>query len=120
MLRLGYQQTTIKYVYDRLREFIIKRRNHNLYSGDIELAVSILHDLLRHLDQYPPAETEEKISLKVSMLLYNPTPSRPQELRFVANFYKCSVNLDGELIIITLSFTIFGVCLICLKKQKKP
>lgn len=68
MLRLGYQQTTIKYVYNRLREFIIKRRNNNLYSGDIELAVSILHDLLRHLEQYPQlGERDEKISLKVSL-----------------------------------------------------
>ncbi|CAC5367520.1 unnamed protein product [Mytilus coruscus] len=65
MLRLGYQQTTIKYVYDRLCEFIIKRNNNHLYSGDVELAVSILHELLRHLEQYPQLSAkDDKITLK--------------------------------------------------------
>lgn len=70
MLRLGYQQTTIKYVYDRLCEFIIKRNNNHLYSGDVELAVSILHELLRHLEQYPQLSArDDKITLKVGSYL---------------------------------------------------
>ncbi|XP_071145191.1 uncharacterized protein [Mytilus edulis] len=72
MLRLGYQQTTIKYVYDRLCEFIIKRNNNHLYSGDVELAVSILHELLRHLEQYPQLSArDDKITLKSLIDLMN-------------------------------------------------
>lgn len=68
MLRLGYQQTTIKYVYDRLCEFIVKNDN-NLYSGDVELAVSILHELLRHLEQFPQlAVKDDKIRVTVGTI----------------------------------------------------
>ncbi|XP_069126254.1 uncharacterized protein [Argopecten irradians] len=63
MLRLGYQLTSIKSIYDDLAQFVTTRKN-SLYAGDVEMAASLLYELLNLMKNIPTlANMDEKISV---------------------------------------------------------
>ncbi|OWF46372.1 uncharacterized protein LOC110455783 isoform X2 [Mizuhopecten yessoensis] len=63
MLRLGYQLASVKSIYEELKQFVAKRKN-SLYAGDVEMASSLLYELLRLVKNVPVlAGRGEKISV---------------------------------------------------------
>ncbi|KAL3869109.1 hypothetical protein ACJMK2_041834 [Sinanodonta woodiana] len=60
LLRLGYQHSTVKAVFDDLHEFILHPKHH-LYSGDIDVAAGILQTLLQHVKSFPSLATQTDI-----------------------------------------------------------
>ena len=61
LLRLGYQQTTLKRVFDLLYHFVLPNHPMILYSGDIDMVSGILKELLVHMKNFPELATVDEI-----------------------------------------------------------
>ena len=62
-LRLGYQQTTLKKVFEKLYRFVLPNKSTTLYSGDIDMVAGILKELLVHMKNFPQlVPKDDKIS----------------------------------------------------------
>ena len=75
-LRLGYQQTTLKKVFEHLYRYVLPNKSTILYSGDIDMVAGILKELLVHMKNFPQLVLkDDKISGLVSILISTKTYS---------------------------------------------
>ncbi|XP_033739232.1 uncharacterized protein LOC117326583 [Pecten maximus] len=88
MLRLGYQLASIKSIYDELNQFVAKRKN-SLYAGDVEMAASLLYELLNLMRNVPSlVKRDEKISVVsivnvLDLMLSETSEASIEELRIL-------------------------------------